>query len=165
VFWLQTCQAEVERGVSAAALRHLGRLVGACLDSLPGLRSDAARFTVLCVANRAVDINIWRRACCPLADTDDDDEVEDDDAVTAATAAEPSYATTATTTMTTTTTNRTTTTRTVQRKAAVRYATTTTTTTTTTITTNEENQRQRQSQGLRPRQHWNSDQAFCRQSV
>jgi len=74
----------VERGVSAAALHHLGRLLGACLDSLPGLRSDAARFTVLCVANRAVDVSIWRRACCPAADAADDDE-EDSDEVDAAT--------------------------------------------------------------------------------
>jgi len=76
----QTCQAEVERGVSAAALRHLGRLLGACLDSLPGLRSDAARFTVLCIANRIVDINIWRQACCPPTDVDDDDDCEEDTA-------------------------------------------------------------------------------------
>ena len=80
----QTCQAEVERGVATAALRHLGRLLGACLDSLPGLRSDTARFTVLCIANRIVDINIWRQACCPSMDADDDDEVEEDDASTAA---------------------------------------------------------------------------------
>ena len=97
MFW-QTCQAEVERGVSAAALRHLGRLLGACLDSLPGLRSDAARFTVLCVANRTVDINIWRRACCPLTDADDDDELDDDEAVTATTT-EPRSATATTTTL------------------------------------------------------------------
>jgi len=69
--------------VSTAALRHLGRLLGACLDSLPGLRSDAARFTVLCVANRIVDINIWRQACYPVTDVDDDDVVEEDDVVTA----------------------------------------------------------------------------------
>lgn len=81
----------MERGVSTAALRHLGRLLGACLDSLPGLRSDAARFTVLCVANRTVDINIWRQACCPITDADDDDEAEDDEV---ATVAEPTPATT-----------------------------------------------------------------------
>ena len=89
----QTCQAEVERGVSTAALRHLGRLLAACLDSLPGLRSDAARFTVLCIANRTVDINIWRQACCPITDADDDDDVEEDDAMTAA---EPRSRTTST---------------------------------------------------------------------
>lgn len=74
----------MERGVHTAALRHLGRLLGACLDSLPGLRSDAARFTMLCIANRIVDINIWRQACCPVTDADDDDEVDEDDAVAAA---------------------------------------------------------------------------------
>ena len=75
----QTCQTEVENGVSTSALRHLGRLLGTCLDSLPGLRSDAARFTVLCIANRIVDINIWRQACCPTADFDDEDELDEDD--------------------------------------------------------------------------------------
>ena len=69
--------------MSTAALRHLGRLLGACLDSLPGLRSDAARFMMLCVANRIVDINIWRQACCPVTDADDDDDVEEDDAAAA----------------------------------------------------------------------------------
>ena len=97
VFW-QTCQAEVERGVSAAALRHLGRLLGACVDSLPGLRGDAARFTVLCVANRIVDINIWRRACCPATDAADDDDELDDDFDAAGTAAEQRSSVTTTTT-------------------------------------------------------------------
>jgi len=85
----------VERGVSSAALRHLGRLLGACLDSLPGLRSDTARFTVLCVANRIVDINIWRQACCPVSDADDDDELDEDDAAAAAAAEARCTATTA----------------------------------------------------------------------
>ena len=50
---------------------------------------------VLCVANRIVDINIWRQACCPVTDADDDDEVEEDDA--AAAPASPRSTTTTTT--------------------------------------------------------------------
>jgi hypothetical protein len=66
----------VERDATAAAiaLRHLGRLLGACLDVLPASHSDVTRFVALCVVNRAIDVCIWGRACCPLADDTGDDD-------------------------------------------------------------------------------------------